>query len=398
MKGKFRPIIEDPVLVTLYEGQLNPYPYPFKHFLEALKKRLGLLLASIDIGIGENGAEPVPIIYYPVSESKVEGLFKLHQQFWRSYPRRAGTKAGDIYTLDQLISTEEFANNSYIQALLAPFGVKNEWVAAVSGPDGVVCLLRLGVAGKEKFTDFHKAFIRQLRPHLEKALQMHMLIRRPVSIINMLTNMANILDIGFFILNGHKQVIQYNEVANRIVRHGNCLSLVNDKILFTKERSYNKIVGEFFDSALLWRYKDFQRATAADQNDHEASDEIPSAVFRIDRDDGAYVDFLAQPVRAFIPYWNETSPHLVVYIVDSNRHIAASEKLVMQLYALTRAEARLAMMLANGFSIADAAESLGLTEGSARTYSKRIYAKMGVNRQAELVQALHKSVISLAKS
>src|SRR5580704_18723654 len=99
MRSKFRPIIEDEVLTTLYGGQLNPYPYPFKSFLEALERRLGLLMASIDIGVGENDIEPVPIVYYPVSATEELRLFKVTQQLWRAYPKQPGVKAGDIYAL-----------------------------------------------------------------------------------------------------------------------------------------------------------------------------------------------------------------------------------------------------------------------------------------------------------
>jgi DNA-binding CsgD family transcriptional regulator len=397
MIDKFRPIVEDEVLLTLYEGQLDPYPRPFKLFLEALKARLGLLTAGIDIGIGANDIEPVPITYYPVSDARASRLFKDYQKHWRVYPRKLGVKAGDVYTLDQIISAKEFAHNAYARSVMTPLGVKNELVAAVSGPDEVVCLLRLGVGAGVSFTDHHFAFIKQLRRHLETALQMHMLIRRPASIINMLTTMADTLEIGFFILSGQRKTLQCNEVARQIARRGNNFSLIDGKVFCMRNETYNKLLSDFFESALLWRYRDFQRSMAGNPSARAISDEIPSALFRIDGADGNHVDFLAQPVRTFVPYRNETSPHLIVYIVDSSRHIAASEKLVMQLHGLTRTEARLAMLLANGCSIMDAATSLGLTEGSARTYSKRIYAKTGVKRQAELVQRLHQSVVSLAK-
>lgn len=394
-ENSISPLVEDDILVALFGDQLNPHPYPFKSFLKALKERLGLVTAGIDIGIGDEGLPPVSIFYHPVSEIETVKLFTASQQLWRAYPVKPKLKMGDIYTLDQLLSPSEFARNPYIRVTMSPFQVVNELVMAFSGPEKVMCLLRLGIDAKTRCTDAHIHFVKQLRPHLEIALQAHMLIRRPAAIVDMLTSMTNVLDIGVFILDGHKRLIYQNKVAETFVNDGSCISIVGDKIAFTKNGGLNKQIADFFESALRWRYKGMTSLLHNSSSDHV---DIPGIVFRVDRDDGSYLDLLAQPIRTFIPYRNETSPQLVVYAVDSRRQIAAPVGLVMQLYGLTHTEAQLALMMANGSSIASAGTTLGLTEGTARTYSKRIYAKLGIERQAALAQMLHRSVLFLAKS
>ncbi|MFD2137270.1 hypothetical protein ACFSLT_22710 [Novosphingobium resinovorum] len=47
-------------------------------------------------------------------------------------------------------------------------------------------------------------------------------------------------------------------------------------------------------------------------------------------------------------------------------------------------------------SIAEAAGQVGLTVESARTYSKRIYAKTGARSHADLVRFIHRSVLVIA--
>ncbi len=54
-------------------------------------------------------------------------------------------------------------------------------------------------------------------------------------------------------------------------------------------------------------------------------------------------------------------------------------------YGLTRAEARLALRLAAGKSVRDAASELDMAYETARTHLKRVYEKLDVNRQGELV-------------
>lgn len=61
------------------------------------------------------------------------------------------------------------------------------------------------------------------------------------------------------------------------------------------------------------------------------------------------------------------------------------------LFDLTAGEARLAVALASGQTLAEAARAARITEKTARTYLERVFAKTGTNKQAQLV-ALLKSV------
>lgn len=66
------------------------------------------------------------------------------------------------------------------------------------------------------------------------------------------------------------------------------------------------------------------------------------------------------------------------------------------LFALSVTESRLAVRLAAGDSLAGAASALGLTIETARTYSKRLFAKTGTRGQPDLVRLVLTSVAALA--
>lgn len=57
--------------------------------------------------------------------------------------------------------------------------------------------------------------------------------------------------------------------------------------------------------------------------------------------------------------------------------------------AITPSEARLVQLLGDGTALKDAAAQLGWTEGSARSCSKAIFAKLGLSGQAELMRSVH---------
>ncbi|MBE3640524.1 helix-turn-helix transcriptional regulator, partial [Mangrovicoccus algicola] len=64
-------------------------------------------------------------------------------------------------------------------------------------------------------------------------------------------------------------------------------------------------------------------------------------------------------------------------------------------FGLSRSEARLAAALADGLSLAEAAEELGWTLGTARSASKQLFARMGTASQAGVVRRLLESGVWL---
>jgi DNA-binding NarL/FixJ family response regulator len=82
----------------------------------------------------------------------------------------------------------------------------------------------------------------------------------------------------------------------------------------------------------------------------------------------------------------EASLVAVLLISDPDRQSVPSPDIVSRLFDLTEAESRLALLLAEGQRIEEAAVNLGITLSSARTYLKHVFSKVGVTRQAELVR------------
>ena len=84
------------------------------------------------------------------------------------------------------------------------------------------------------------------------------------------------------------------------------------------------------------------------------------------------------PVAAVIIKDPQAAPHAS----------AESRRELTTLYDLTRAEERLLDLILDGRGLFEAAAHLGVSRNTARTHMKRIYAKTGTSRQAELVRRL----------
>jgi DNA-binding CsgD family transcriptional regulator len=83
----------------------------------------------------------------------------------------------------------------------------------------------------------------------------------------------------------------------------------------------------------------------------------------------------------------EESYH-VLTIYDPERAAAVSRASLEALFHFTRAEMRLVEQLLHGRMPAQAAEALGVTIHTVRTYLKRLYHKVGVRSQATLMRRL----------
>ncbi len=78
----------------------------------------------------------------------------------------------------------------------------------------------------------------------------------------------------------------------------------------------------------------------------------------------------------------------IVIISPGIAHDAASASTLEALYGLSRRETEIALLLAKGKSIGQAALILGVGVGTARFYLKSIFSKTGTHRQAELVSVI----------
>jgi DNA-binding CsgD family transcriptional regulator/PAS domain-containing protein len=78
----------------------------------------------------------------------------------------------------------------------------------------------------------------------------------------------------------------------------------------------------------------------------------------------------------------------VLYIGDPDYPVTFDSERIAKLYGLSRAESRVAALLASGYRLEQAAEMLGVAYETVRKHLKQIFSKTGTFRQAELVRIL----------
>lgn len=106
-----------------------------------------------------------------------------------------------------------------------------------------------------------------------------------------------------------------------------------------------------------------------------------------DEDDRALMSRLVPHVeRAFT-----INGALEAKLAAARRHAhvrSADQRRLEERLELSPAQAQLATLLYDGASVKQAAAKLGITEGSARQYLKKVFGKTGVRRQLDLIRAI----------
>jgi len=94
----------------------------------------------------------------------------------------------------------------------------------------------------------------------------------------------------------------------------------------------------------------------------------------------------------------EGQPALALFIGDPDQKPRASPEALRDLFQLTRMEAALAVALADGSSLIEAANKLGIAHNTARSHLRATFSKTGAHRQSQLVRLIQASLAELSGS
>ena len=106
------------------------------------------------------------------------------------------------------------------------------------------------------------------------------------------------------------------------------------------------------------------------------------------RPDGAPLSLLVSPYRALPRTPGHDHGTTLIVFSDPEARIEVPERAIAQMFGLAPAQARLVAALVAGETMADYADSVGISMNTAKTQMRQIFLKTGVNRQADLIRAV----------
>ncbi|AZI35375.1 helix-turn-helix transcriptional regulator [Caenibius tardaugens] len=108
----------------------------------------------------------------------------------------------------------------------------------------------------------------------------------------------------------------------------------------------------------------------------------------------------ADPLHVLIKPWHDeqgdgAGPAYVIYLDSPADQAVPRVDALRRRFGFSHAEARMAALLASGRTWEEAGTLMGVTPASARTYGKRVLARTGARRQADLVRMVFTSLCRL---
>lgn len=357
------------LLGLLYQG---PFEQPlWGSFLDRLRAELKAGLASIAyLPAGRTPGDPVALRSGERAAPELERLFDAPLR--PGGPPVFGLRAGRVYDLIDLLEPGNPDHDALRAGTLEPAGLQHIRSIRVTEKGGGAGWLTVARADPD-FSAADSALLLRLAPHFERALHTHFALERERSRASVAAGMMERLNFGWIGLDAAGCMIEASDGAQRLLRLGDQLRTRRQRLIAV-------------DPAV-----DRQITTALRELASEPAPR-PRAI-HVSRD--PWLDILLAPV---LDPAEAPAPGVatIVYVQGDNRSAADRHEQLADLFGLLPSEARLALALGRGMTIAEAADALGLSVETARNYSKKIYAKMGARGQSDLVRHVLTSVLAFA--
>lgn len=286
-----------------------------------------------------------------------------------------------VVTVDEMLGEHQWINSEFYKQFVQPHDIRFMTGADIRTPDGVDCRLRIcRPLDAGQFSQDDKALCQFLLPHLRQAVHLHSHLDLIKSERELYAATVNRMLVGTIIFDETGTIMKINRVAEDILADKDGIELIRG-VLQADYSNENHELQRLIRQALA------PEAQLAPRVSDAISLTRPSGRAKL----GVMVR--AIPLSA----WSEGGhrPAVAVFVRDPDRKSQASADLMRRLFDFTPAEAALALQLANGASLDEAAEALDIRKNTARAHLRAIFSKTGVTRQTTLVHVLLNSVISL---
>lgn len=302
---------------------------------------------------------------------EIEDAYRAH--FWTEDPFLE-LPIGRVLTIDEHLGADGWLNSEFYQRIIGKGGVRYGVGINIVSESGTVCRIRLyRMENESAFEQVDKERLFELIPHFSQALGLAARLELHETQSELYEGALNRLHIGAIVLDETQHVLRCNQVAQQMLDEGDGLKRSAD---------------------LVEAYYRNERQTLKDLIGSKGAS---AQVMSVTRPSGKRK--LGLVVRR-IPLREESEgkgrPAWVIFVCDPDAQTTAPREILRQVFDFTPSEATLAMELANGLSLDEAAEVLSIRRNTARTHLRAIFAKAGVTRQAELVRLVLNGVVGLS--
>jgi len=312
-------------------------------------------------------------LFHVASELDPSWASKYETHFKRCDPRRSHIKAlpaGSVFIGSALLPDRDLIRSEFYNDFLRPQGYfQILGTVPLKSPEVVAVLRAIRPKTAARFGPWEVDLLKSLEPHLAKALRLHQLLGVAETRREEAAEVLDRLPAGVLLLDASGQVVGANRAGDALITKGDGLRAGRDGIRA-------RLPAE----TLALRQMVARAATPA------AEGESSDGVLNIHRSPPHRpLNVLVAPLRGLLGHAGPRAT-VALFVSDPERAPATSVERMRRWLGLTTAEAALVLELLRGLRVEEAADVLQISTNTARTQLKRVLAKTGTGRQAELLR------------
>lgn len=361
------------LLAAIYEGPLETVPW--KSALDLLRRHLRA--SYVTLMLRPPSADLAPLMVNSAGDWPITREAEYNKHYYALDPF-VDLPPDRVVTVEELIGEANWRESEFYQQFLKPLDILHALGADIRTDDGIECRLRVARPHREPpFSENDKALCTVVLPHLKRAVRLHSQLEVVDSERRLYAGTVDRMLVGTVMLDETGSVLKSNPVADEMIREGDGLRLVNGALradVAAENRELQRLVRQALNGA-----------TPA----------VVSAISITRKSARGKLGVLIRSLPNAGSSKTKRRPSCALFIRDAERKSEASREMVRRLFDLTPAESSLALALANGLTLDEAADGLNIRKNTARAHLRAIFSKIGVTRQTTLVRVLLSSVIWL---
>jgi DNA-binding CsgD family transcriptional regulator len=364
------------LVAAIYEGPLEAVPW--KNALDLLRRYLRA--SYVTLMLRPPSAELEPLMVNSAGDWPITREAEYNKHYYALDPF-VDLPQDRVVTVQELIGDKNWRESEFYKQFLKPLDILHALGADIRTEDGLECRLRVARPHRERpFSASDKALCAAVLPHLKRAVRLHSQLELMESERRLYAGTVDRMLVGTVTLDETGAVLKSNPVADEMLLEGDGLRLVSG-VLRAESAAENRELQRLVKQAL--------------SGESGGGPAVVDALSITRKSGRGKLGVLVRSLPDTGSSKAKRRPSVALFIRDAERKSEASREMVRRLFDLTPAEASLALALANGLTLDEAAAGLSIRKNTARAHLRSIFSKIGVTRQTTLVRVLLSSVIWL---
>jgi DNA-binding CsgD family transcriptional regulator len=281
---------------------------------------------------------------------------------------------GTVNIGSQLIADNQLRETDFYKDWLKPQNLRHHLFGVVERQgDTVVCLVLSRSDRNVPFVEDDAARLSAMLHAISCAWRLERVARARTADAGAAWKVLNRLALGIVLLDDQAKVAALNLKALEILKRGDSLTLRNGQLTCRIAQENQQLKSNVMEliEATPTKPTELTKAMALSRPDGKTP-----------------LHLIFSRVSNGTAAGGRRRHMIAVFLSDPEQVATPREEWLQDLYGLTRVESRLAVLMCQGLTPDDIAKTLRISVHTVRAYLKDVFFKMGVNRQATMVQRL----------